>query len=515
MRFVGTRMSEKGPDQVAELVLPGNFVLATRDTGYRSPAYALAELVDNAIQAGASHIKIHVNSVDTTEHPIEVEVVDNGHGIREDDLQTALAFGGTSRFDDRSSLGRYGMGLPNGALALARRVSVCSWNGEAAYSTELDVDAIVERRCSGIPKPIRTDPPPSAAGLSSGTAVRLTACDRLSYRRVGNLVSRIRVDFARIYRRFLTKGLSLTVNGQHIEAFDPLFLKTNNEIGSGRPFGSTLNYDLIGDTGQTGRVTVRFSELPVETWSSLTTTEKRSIGIYASPSVSVMRAGREIDRGWFFMGKKRRENYDDWWRCEVSFDPELDALFGITHAKQEISPRNDLQALLTPDLEAVGRALNSRVRKRFEHMKYAASLTEAEKKALRAHHRLTPLPTSDVHTGAEPTGSLAQHFVGDTTSNAPYRIVVGSLDSTSAYDLISRDGQLIVVLNDRHPFFRDLYAPLVRLGTDGQSELASYLALTMLALARVEAEITDPTHQAQSTSSRRRWSDILASFFNA
>ena len=32
-------------------------------------------------------------------------------------------------------------------------------------------------------------------------------------------------------------------------------------------------------------------------------------------------ANREIDFGWFFMGNKRRENYDDWWRCEVKFEP--------------------------------------------------------------------------------------------------------------------------------------------------------------------------------------------------
>ncbi len=28
---------------------------------------------------------------------------------------------------------------------------------------------------------------------------------------------------------------------------------------------------------------------------------------------------RESDYGWFFMGPKRKENYDDWWRCEVAF----------------------------------------------------------------------------------------------------------------------------------------------------------------------------------------------------
>ncbi len=59
-----------------------------------------------------------------------------------------------------------------------------------------------------------------------------------------------------------------------------------------------------------------------------------------------MRAGREIDRGWYFMGGKRKENYDDWWRCEISFDPSLDELFGVTHSKQEIRPTEALTSIL-------------------------------------------------------------------------------------------------------------------------------------------------------------------------
>jgi hypothetical protein len=38
------------------LVADANFVVATRDTGYKSSAYAVAELIDNAIQAGAPAI---------------------------------------------------------------------------------------------------------------------------------------------------------------------------------------------------------------------------------------------------------------------------------------------------------------------------------------------------------------------------------------------------------------------------------------------------------------------------
>ena len=74
--------------------------------------------------------------------------------------------------------------------------------------------------------------------------------------------------------------------------------------------------------------------------------------------VSIVRAGREIDHGWFFMGGKRKENYDDWWRCEVRFEPSLDELFGVTHTKQQVYPSAAVLDILTPDLEQAARALD-------------------------------------------------------------------------------------------------------------------------------------------------------------
>ena len=86
--------------------------------------------------------------------------------------------------------------------------------------------------------------------------------------------------------------------------------------------------------------------LPVEEWCSLSNEEKNAHGISKGAGVSVVRGGREIDCGWYFMGSKRKENYDDWWRCEISFSPELDELFGVTHTKQKIYPNEMLESIL-------------------------------------------------------------------------------------------------------------------------------------------------------------------------
>ena len=133
------------------------------------------------------------------------------------------------------------------------------------------------------------------------------------------------------------------------------------------------------DSKITGWVRIRFSELPVHEWHRLSNEEKRRIGISKGSGVSIVRGGREVDYGWFFMGGKHRENYDDWWRCEIQFDPVLDEAFGITHTKQQVRPQTHLIEALTPDLEATARALNGRGRKAHFAVKAGERFSEAAK----------------------------------------------------------------------------------------------------------------------------------------
>ena len=113
---------------------------------------------------------------------------------------------------------------------------------------------------------------------------------------------------------------------------------------------------------------IKFSELPVKDWYSLSASDKRRKGITRASGISILRAGREIDYGWFFVGSKRRQNYDDWWRCEVEFDPVLDEEFGLSHTKQQISPSDNLTEILTPMIEPIARSLSSRVREAHDDM---------------------------------------------------------------------------------------------------------------------------------------------------
>ena len=493
---------------------PANFILATRDTGYKTTALAIAELIDNSLQAGATEVRIQVAARESQAiHPIEITITDNGSGMDTETLARALTFGGSTRFDDRSSLGRYGMGLPNGALSKARRVEVYSWTDERVWMGRLDIDEIVRDGHRSLPPVDEVESPPFQLAARAGTVVRLLRCDRLEFKRVSTIERHLTADLGRIYRDFLNAGLGLFLNDAVVEAKDPLMLDGAGQAAGVRQFGDSLTYQPNNDEGQ-GRIEVRFSELPVERWHHLSNSEKRQLGITNVPSVSVLRAGREIDRGWFFMGNKRRENYDDWWRCEIRFDPVLDESFGITHAKQAVSPRQELSDLLSKDLEPIARALNRRVRRRFELIKVSSPLSNAERRAAHAEDALPPLPAQ-----SGPTPPDLEHVLAASeltlSSDCPYQLVVSELSTTAAFEAFVREERLVVALNSRHPLFRDLYGPLATSDAQSDQEIATHVALAVLAAARAEWLAGKGSERAARHEFRQAWSDVLASFFNA
>jgi hypothetical protein len=324
----------------------------------------------------------------------------------------------------------------------------------------------------------------------------------------------LETDLGRIYRRFLSNGFVLRLNDAAIGPADPLFLSGDLSGGRARQFGDVLEYRLQGPRG-TGLVSVVFSELPIESWHGLGSDEKRRRGVTGAAPVSIVRADREVDRGWFFMGSKRRENYDDWWRCEISFDPSLDELFGITHAKQAISPRVELLEALAPDLESIARALNSRVRERFELVKVTNPLSAAERQAARAESALPTLPRRRDAISEELRELISRRSSTDGISAGPYQIIVTELPTTAAYEFVRRDGQLLLLLNARHPLYRDLYGPLAVSESDKDQDIAMHIALTVLAAARAEAGVQHRAERDGMRRFRQVWADVLATFYNA
>lgn len=456
------------------LVVPSNFLRAVRESGYASLATALAELIDNSIQAGATKIDLTVARTEGAQYP-EIEVVDNGVGMNRRELELCLRFGGSSRFDQRESFGRFGMGLPAASLSQARHVEVAAWqDGRPALLVTLDVDAIV----AGDPPALKATST-TAQSTPSGCRVTWRICDRIEYRRLGWLERSLRRDLGRMYRRFLSEGLRVSLNERLLEPEDPMMMSTRVEGEVATLAFTPLAYELRTPDGGSGWVHVRFASLPVHRWHHLDNMTKRRIGIVGGGGVSVLRAGREIAHGWHLMGGKRRENYDDWWRCEIEFEPALDEHFGITINKQGIRPSTELREALEPELESIARMLNARVRQSFEDVKFQAAAEISCR----------------VAATADPDLPVVRDGRGHGSGPLSYRISTAQLTPDRLFATSLHASTLEVQLNVDHPAFAALYAPLQALSDGAGAQLRTAVELLLLSIARASLASGQGTDQ--------------------
>ena len=88
-----------------------------RDNGYKNVESAIAELIDNSIQADAKTIEVTIFENRPSDSPSKTKgiathlyVVDDGEGMNLEELEKALVFGDGSRIQSRKGIGRFGLG---------------------------------------------------------------------------------------------------------------------------------------------------------------------------------------------------------------------------------------------------------------------------------------------------------------------------------------------------------------------------------------------------------------------
>jgi len=492
----GKAMNERRQD--GQVIALATFIDAIRDAGYRGTPAAISELVDNAIEAGATNVTIELA---WSNGETAVWVADNGCGMTPETMRVALQFGGSTRFDSRVGLGRYGMGLPGSSISQALRVDLYSWTTQGAgWWTFLDVPMIRAGEMAMVPKARRAVAPVGPHATTSGTIVHWTGCDRIPAA-TPRLLRDIHETLGRVFREYIWKGVSITVNDVEVVPVDPLFLRASAGPVGATPYGPPLTFPVdLQDSRHRRQSTVvaQFVELPIAAWEGLSNAEKRKRRISKSPGISILRAGREIDAGWFFMGSKRKENYDDWWRAELRFSPELDSFFGVTHTKQGIHPTPEIEAILTPQMERVAHDLNARVRKAFLDVRAAAPNTRATDYAAARDHRLEP-PKRAVRRGA----------AKPKTRGLTYSIEHAKLPDQRFFVVRVSDGNVRMVLNEDHPFFRVVYGDNRR--RDATQDRLAQLELLLLAAARAEVQCNG-RNRVDARAYLQRWSDALGTF---
>jgi hypothetical protein len=505
------------------IVAVQSFIEATRDTGYKSTGSAIAELVDNALEASAKHVNVTIeHAVNAAPNDSIIRVTDDGTGMTPGVLRLALQFGGTTRFGSRVATGRYGMGLPNGGLSQARRLEVFTWtNSSRVWSSYLDVDEIVANSMRAVPTP-RTTKLSIRPRTRSGTIVVLSKCDRLDRDDSQTLQLKLLAEFGRIFRQAIHDGRAITVNGVQVRPFDPLFLAPDGSLSGAKLYGPPLEYKLrvpafVKSRAPASVVSVRFSELPIQKWHHFSNEKKNDLGIAKNAGVSIVRAGREIDYGWYFMGTKRKENYDDWWRCEVAFTPELDELFGVTHSKQKINPTRLLSSILTPEIERIARELNSRVRNKFTSIKGEGMRSHTLNRLQARDHLLEPprsLRESSIFSDKLPGLKLLRKR-NDGVRGLRFAVTHNPEGHNLFFSAQLRDGLLSLNINECHPFYSCAYRQLASAGTAGDHQDGlRYVLLLLISCARAECLVNGPRVREIMKRFRQTWSDAVAAFLS-
>ena len=112
---------------LAPIIPAKTAIRSFRDSGYKNTAAAIAEIIDNSIEAKAKNIKILVFEKDEKirrggKRISEIAIVDDGIGMDEKILSTSLQFGNGTKLATRKGIGRFGIGLPNASISQCQNI---------------------------------------------------------------------------------------------------------------------------------------------------------------------------------------------------------------------------------------------------------------------------------------------------------------------------------------------------------------------------------------------------------
>lgn len=207
----------------------GAMLESLRGLGYTT-ATAIADLVDNSIGAGAARVDVRFewDGADSW-----IRVADDGRGMSDAQLETAMRLGARDPRDQRSSedLGRFGMGLKTASFSQARILTVASHAaGQKGCCLRWDLDQLGgaagswllhEGPRSGSASRLLADP---ASG--TGTVVLWENLDRVvtegfSAQDMIDLAEQVESHLAMTFHRLLGDELAIFINGQRVRGWDP------------------------------------------------------------------------------------------------------------------------------------------------------------------------------------------------------------------------------------------------------------------------------------------------------
>jgi len=362
----------------------GKALQAFRNNDFSTQS-AIAEVIDNSIQAKAKNIKFRIDFQTpigkNKPRPFTMAFGDDGIGMDEDTLQKCLVLGESTRTNDRSGIGRFGVGMTNGAISVCNKIQVYSrpYQGNWNY-VELDLKALDEEGAPYITIVEQKPLPEEYKDLVGDIGTLVIWSD----------IDRIRSDFnspeldhwlSRTFRKFIGEkiiqdeevsdnpnkiNLSMDITGEdgvpdgHTEliAFDPLYVIPNKKRPTDKIAkmldAHTYSFDIHeidrpAGTAKTGKITIRLSLTPID-WRQKEkgggSTENNARYLYANEGISILRNHREVAYDHIPNWTTKFDLIDRYWSCEIDFDATLDFQFSVKNIKVGARPRKELREWL-------------------------------------------------------------------------------------------------------------------------------------------------------------------------
>lgn len=324
-------------------------ISSMRDLGYEF-ADAVAEIVDNSIQAGANVIQVNLQFDGYDSY---LTVLDNGVGMTPSEIREAMRFG-SMRDYEQDDLGKFGLGLKTSSLSQCDSLTVSSRNSDKkvqihSYSWDMDHINKVDR-WEILPIEIDDLLNPVVEHLYSttGTAVTWEKLNRLlnfqdpAGGRAENdfkrLTQDLKISLGATFHRYLTgeqrsKKVMIFVNGDLVESWDP-FCRTEKNTVELESFTIPISMD-----GKKGLVKFRPFVLPAQSQFSSASAHLRAGGPAKwnkQQGFYIYRAGRLLQSGGW-CGLRTSDEHSKLARVLVEIPAGFDDLFKVNISKMKIN----------------------------------------------------------------------------------------------------------------------------------------------------------------------------------
>jgi len=494
----------------------GQALQSLRDSGYSIEA-ALGEVIDNSLEADSNKIDIHLfegKNKDGKKCVTQIAFIDDGKGMDTEVLQYYPQIGFSTRYMSTNTIGKYGVGAKLAALNFARRFDAWSRTSESEVWKHVyfDLDETIAFEERGeelmIQEPGETIFPKELQDIikpdTKGTVIVWSRVDRFEDGRhaihYDELVQDIKKELSRMFRVFIDGGIKISINGQSLLAHDPLLLMKNSfQDKELKKHYLGLTKDKTDEKVkdhyeariieekvikvENSKIRLRVSLYPKEV------IRKRGLGGDTlalklripdnEGSISFMRLEREVaytNVPRIFPG--RVENPDRFIGIEVSFNPDLDGFFGVRNVKRGVEPHGELrvkikEALKNPITQA--RKLIEEIwgevsKEEQEHQGEYNPITQAANEANNAMPKSRAQNNKSEPEIEKDIDELATDVVGnDEKAKAEYKekirkepFVIESVSFAGKdfFDIKHLNGQVIIRINTRHPFYQEMYKPI-------------------------------------------------------